>query len=96
MLDEVDAGRFDIRAHGARRNCLEAQGRRMFGNLFAFNETDLAAAWLSGFAAELSEVSRLAGYSLARDDLDFIYGLQRLGRLDWMQVQRCNSGGCNR
>jgi len=92
MLDEIDAGGFDIRAHGAGRNCFQAQDSRVLGDLLALNQADLPPALFTGLAADFAEVPRIARDSLSRDEFDLIHALQRLARLDRMQVQRCDSG----
>jgi hypothetical protein len=87
-VDEVYSKRLDVRAYRTRWNGLKSERRRVFGNLFAFDQGDLPPAGLAVIAAFAPEVARFAEDTFCLDDFDRLDSSQGRPRLGRMQMQR--------
>ena len=92
-FNELDALGFDIGPDDARWDGLQSQAGGVLGDLFTFDQGDLAAARLAGSAADLAEITRLPTNALAGDDFDFVDGLQRCAGFGWVKVEGSHAGG---
>src|SRR5256886_15890647 len=63
--DQVDAERFNICAHRARRDYFQTERCGVRGDLLAFDQTDLAAARLTCGLADAAKVARLAFHAFS-------------------------------
>jgi len=88
---KIDAMRLDIGARGARGNCLRAQYGGMFGDLLAFNQTDLPTAGLSAGSAATVKIARIFGNAFVRDEVDQLHVLQWCTPYGGMRVQRSHT-----
>ncbi len=85
--EQIDAERLDVRPHRARRNGLEAERNRVFGDFFTGNQADVPSAWLAGGTAESRKVTIVAHESFAGHEFNRIHRLQWRARFRRMQMQ---------
>src|SRR5512140_3488192 len=85
--NEVDTSGFDVGADSSRGYQGQAESGRVLRDLLAFDEADLAAAWLTGVPAELAEIASVPLDAFAGDDLDFLDGQQRFPGFLRVEVQ---------
>ena len=86
--DQVDAERFNICAHRARRDYFQTERCGVRGDLLAFDQTELAAAGLAGRLADAAKVAWLAFDAFPRDHVNEIDRFQRHAGFGRVQVKR--------
>ena len=86
--DQVDAVRFNICAHRARRDYFQTERCGVRGDLLAFDQTDLAAARLACRLSAAAKVARLAFDAFPRDHVNEINRFRRRAGFGRMQVKR--------
>src|SRR5665213_88734 len=87
--EQIDAGSFNVRPHRAGRDFPQTQRPRVFGDLFAPDQADLAAARLAAtvLVAELPAIAHDASPGLGKNFAD---GVQRLAGDRRMKMERNN------
>ena len=93
QVNEIDAESFDIGAHDPGCYGFEAESGGVFGNLFPFNQGDLAAGWLAAGTAGPPEIAAVANDSFFSNYFEKLNLGQWCVRLGWMKMQGGDATG---
>jgi hypothetical protein len=86
-VPEIYAGGFDVRSHCAGRDCLQPQRRRVLRNLFALDQSDLAAVRFSTGLLPPVKIAPILGNSFVGNNVDQLNRRQGRAWFHRMHVQ---------